>query len=393
VFPFRSRIDCYMFFKDIPGHAEVKSQLIRAYHENKVSHSLLFLGSEGCGGLPMALAFARFMLCEGDKKDDACGQCVACRKTEGWVHPDLHFTYPVIPKKSGEQPVSTNYIVEWRKALKENPFMGLNDWLQQLNAENKQGNIYAKECREISRQLGLKSYESASKIQIIWKAELLKKEGNRLLKIIEEPPENTYFFLVAEHVEEILSTILSRTQIIKLNKLQDDDIVNFLIENKDISENKAWNIAHLSDGNLNAALNLSDNPVEQQNELFGQWMKLILRNNIPGLKKWVGDMATIGRENQKQFLLFVLHYFREAMMQANVPGYKPRIQEKDLKGVAYIAGKFDFEVIENIISLVENTHYYIQRNANAKIQFMHLSLEMIDYLLLQKTTPAKRVTI
>jgi DNA polymerase III subunit delta' len=381
-----------MFLKDIPGHEEVKSQLIRAYHENKVSHSLLFLGPEGCGGLPMALAFARFMLCEGEKTDDACGHCAACRKTGGWIHPDLHFTYPVIPRKTGEQPVSTDYIIEWRKALAGNPYMGLNDWLQQLNAENKQGNIYAKECREISRQLGLKSYESSSKIQIIWKAELLKKEGNRLLKIIEEPPENTYFFMVAEHIEEILSTILSRTQIIKLNKLHDDDIVKFLLARHDMDDDKAWNIAHLSDGNLNTALKLAGNPVEKQNEWFGQWMKLILTKQIPGLKKWVSDMAAVGRENQKQFLLFVLHYFHEAFMLANVPGYKPRLQDKDLQGVAYIAEKFKYEQIENVINLVENTHYYIQRNANAKIQFMHLSLEMIDYLLLQKTTPALRVT-
>ncbi len=231
-----------MKFIDIIGHREVKQQLVEMIQHNRLSHALLFLAKEGNGSLQLAIALAQYLTCEsanprkqtsnskpslfGENRatqnpkfetlSDSCGTCSSCIKAQQLIHPDIHFSYPVVTKKSGSPPISTDYISEWREFIKSYPYGNVYDWLQFIGAENKQGNITAQECNDIIRQLNLKSFESEYKILIMWMPEYLGNEGNKLLKLIEEPPPNTLFILVAENESLILPTIVSRCQLIKI---------------------------------------------------------------------------------------------------------------------------------------------------------------------------------
>src|SRR6187402_1320778 len=232
-----------MSFKNVIGQEGIRQTLVELVQLNRLSHALLFLGNEGSGVLPLALAFAQYTLCEkvngkeavpagaslfGAEESsavapamlgDACGVCPSCVKASQLIHPDIHFSYPVIPRKSGDKPVSTDYISEWREFIKQYPYGNAYDWLQFIGAENKQGNITAHECNDIIHKLSLKSFESGYKILVMWMPEYLGNEGNKLLKLIEEPPANTLFILVAENESLILQTILSRTQLVKVPML------------------------------------------------------------------------------------------------------------------------------------------------------------------------------
>lgn len=351
---------------------------------------MLITGPEGSGALPVALGIAQYLMCEGEKDSDGCGECPSCQKVEKLIHPDLHFTYPVISSGGSTPPISADYISQWRKAVLANPYMNLNDWLQSIGAENKQGNIPAKECHELIRKLGLKSFGQGNKIVIIWMAELLKNDGNRLLKLLEEPPDNTFLILTANDTDQILNTILSRTQIIKLQVLSDQLIMEHLIDQYGLEENRAWDIAYLSNGNLNQAVRQIDKPIEQYVEQFRLWMRHLFKNNIKELVNWISDMASTGRENQKQFIEFALHFFRESMMFSQVPGYRLRLQENEYNGAKYIAEHVEVGQLEQISSLLENMHYYISRNAHPKVQFMNLSLETLDYLHNRKSAQVER---
>src|SRR6201986_1688260 len=239
-----------MQFKDIIGQQEVSKHLAEMVHNNRLSHALLFLGPEGSGALPMALAYAQYVVCEkkgGPEQMDACGVCPSCVKAAQLIHPDIHFSYPVVPKKPGDKPVSTDYGSEWREFIKQYPYGNAYDWLQFIGAENKQGNITAQECNDIIHKLSLKSFESGYKVLIMWMPEYLGNEGNKLLKLIEEPPVNTLFLLVAENESLILPTILSRTQLVKMPLPETADIEKALIQRSGLGAEQARQIAVLCD--------------------------------------------------------------------------------------------------------------------------------------------------
>ncbi|HEY0274204.1 MAG TPA: hypothetical protein VGC22_13515, partial [Chitinophaga sp.] len=182
-----------MLFSDIIGQEATKQQLLQSVQQRRLSHAMILLGPEGAGGLPLALAFSQYIACEQQQAHDACGVCPSCIKAGRYIHPDIHFSYPVVPRKPGDKPISTDYVAEWRQFIATNPYGNAYDWLQFIGAENKQGNITANECNDIIHKLSLKSFESAYKILVMWMPEYLGNEGNRLLKLIEEPPANTLF--------------------------------------------------------------------------------------------------------------------------------------------------------------------------------------------------------
>ncbi|MEY3947098.1 MAG: hypothetical protein RJB03_1804, partial [Bacteroidota bacterium] len=208
-----------MRFQDIPGQPIVKKSLVNLVASNRLSHALLFLGKEGSGSLQLAMALAQYVVCEQPSTADSCGECPSCTRAAAWAHPDIHFSFPTITREPGDKPVANDFIVEWRSFLSQTPFGNAYDWLQSIGAENKQGNITSHECEDIIRKLNLKSFENGYKILIQWMPEYLKDTGNKLLKLIEEPPPNTLFLFVAEDESRILPTILSRTQLIKINRL------------------------------------------------------------------------------------------------------------------------------------------------------------------------------
>jgi len=213
-----------MQFQNVIGQFSAKHKLQNMMASGRMPHALLISAAEGFGGLPLAVALAQYINCENPTAQDSCGVCEACNKIKKLIHPDVFFTYPTVPQKSGDKPVSTDFIKQWRKAFSENPYLTYNQWLTQITDDNKQGNITVNECHEIIKRISLKNYEGKFKVQIIWMAELLREAGNALLKSIEEPPANTVFILVTEQPELILNTILSRTQMLRLPPIEHEAI-------------------------------------------------------------------------------------------------------------------------------------------------------------------------
>lgn len=396
-----------MLFKDVIGQNEVKQHLIEMVQLNRLSHALLFLGKQGSGALPLAMAFAQFLVCEkvnGKSASnqqgaslfgfdepveqlntalsfaDACGQCSACTKARQMVHPDIHFSYPVIPKKSGDKPKSTDFISEWREFVLQNPYGNVYDWLQFIGAENKQGNITAEECNDIIRQLSLKSFESEYKILLMWMPEYLGKEGNKLLKLIEEPPANTLFILVAESEEQILPTILSRTQLVKIPLPENTEIEQALIERNQTPPEQARLVAGIAQGDYHEALQLLQHAEEDWLSLLREWMNVTLKENQPGQVKWVEEAAKLGREKQKQFLRYYNHLLEQCV----------RLRILGSENLALSDPEKDFAVRLNkiagvtqqqaIITELDKAAYYIERNANGKILFHALTIKMLHII-------------
>lgn len=365
-----------MLFKEVIGHKGLKKQLIEMVKSGRVPHAQLFLGPPGCGKLALAIAFAQYLLCEGDKSEDACNVCSSCSKAQKFIHPDLHFSFPFIGAKN----TSNNFLVEWRKALVDNPYMDINQWLQLIGAENKQGNINKEECLNIIRKLSLKPFESEFKVLVMWLPEYLGKEGNRLLKLIEEPPENTFFILIAENQELILNTILSRCQSLKINQLSDEDIVEGVMKRDVLNLKQAKSIAHLSNGNFNEALQLLDNKENDNAQLFLEWMRVCYKGNGVEMVSWVEKFATIGRENQKHFLRYALHFLREYMLVKLTGNQNLRLQDQELKTALNLTKVIELDQIQDLSKLFDNCFYYVERNANPKVLFLDASIELNSIL-------------
>ncbi len=310
------------------------------------------------------------------------------RTTNALTHPDIHFSFPTV----GTNAVSTDYLKQWRAALSENPYMDANTWLQRLGAENKQGNITKEECNAIIKKLSLKAFEGRYKILVMWLPEYLGKEGNRLLKLIEEPPENTIFLLAAENQDLILNTIVSRCQLMKTGFLSDEEVAEGLQKTRGLDENRARQIAFLADGDFNAALQMADHPDNDDARLLLDWLRKCWRGNGVELVKWTEEFAKLGRENQKQFLHYGLHFLRQMMAHNVAPPSPPirggetplstgegpgvRLQPEELATAQNMAKVLDFEKITQIVGLFNDNIYYVERNANPQLLFLDTSIQM-----------------
>jgi DNA polymerase-3 subunit delta' len=403
-----------MQFNQLLAHEPIKNKLKNLVQKNRLSHALLFLGKEGSGALPLAIAFAQYILCEkvngqqtnkkgdslfGDQEnlnsvaylEDSCGECDSCKKISQLVHPDLHFSYPALKRDSRHDRVlSTDYISEWRQFIQQFPYNNVTDWIDFLkenskskieNPVNKQGNITAFECDDISRKLSLKSFESNYKILIMWMPEYLGKEGNKLLKLIEEPPSDTIFIMVAEDEEAILSTILSRTQLIKIPSLENDEIKNALVNNYHIEEEKASQIAAVSEGNYREALQLAQNPEEDLQSQVRDWLNIIVKNNVTSQIKWIEEISKIGREKQKTFLKYFIHLLEQAVRNSYLSKENLKnIAEKDLDFSERLNKICTFEAQQEMVKELEKAVYYIERNAHAKMLFHSLTIRFFHII-------------
>lgn len=391
-----------MLFNQVVGLEGIKGKLRQMVQNSRLSHAILLTGAEGTGALPLAIAFAQYLVCEkvmrkeettdllfqSPPPDDrvipveSCGVCPSCVKAAQLIHPDIHFTFPVFTKKPGDKPVSADFITEWREFISRYPYGNLYDWLQFIQAENKQGNISAYECNDIARKLNLKSFEGGYKIQVIWMPEYLGNEGNKLLKLIEEPPPDTLFLLVTENESLILPTILSRLQIIKLPKPDLQEIEQALQAQGEVSADQARSLAVISQHNYREALKyLQDGPEDWQG-ILRDWLNVILKPGRAALLTWIEEMNKLGRERQKQFLLYFIHLLEQAI----------RLR---MSGGAQTAGlpptEYDFAQRLNrisdmgcqkaIIEELNNAIYYIERNAHAKMLFHALSIRFGHILL------------
>lgn len=389
-----------MQFKDVIGQQAISQHLVEMVQNNRLSHALLFLGAEGAGALPLALAFGQYVVCEkaGGRKEeaagaslfgealpepvllsDACGTCPACVRAAQFAHPDIHFSFPVVPKKSGDKPISNDYITEWRTFIQNTPYGNAYDWLQSIGAENRQGNITAEECNKIIHDLSLKSFESGYKILIMWMPEYLSKEGNKLLKLIEEPPENTLFILVAENYEKILPTILSRCQLIKIPVIE-TDAITMALERENMAPEQASRAAVLSAGNFRTALQLAHNSGDENWQYtLREWLNAVLAGGPVAVAAWVDGISKVGREKQKQFLQYVNHLLAQSLrlrMLGN--GYEMEHSEKDfairLNKMTSIGQQ------EAIVRQLDHAAYHIERNANPKLLFHALSIRLLHII-------------
>jgi len=371
-----------MQFSSIIGHESLKQQLVQSVANMRVPHAIILLGQEGSGHLSLAVAFAQYLNCESRIEGDSCGECSSCVKSKKLIHPDIHFTYPVVSTK-GSKPKSTDFIEEWRKAFFENPYLNIQDWIESLDAENKQGNISVEECHEIIRSLNFKSFESTYKIYIIWMPEFLKEAGNVLLKSLEEPAENTIFILVADNQEQILNTILSRVQMMKVPRLKDEEII-FQLENKQgLTVKEAHAIARQVDGNFNEALKLAKNSEDDNEKLYLLFLRICLKGSHEGktLIDFCEKVNTdLGRENMKGLLRYGLDLMREVFVLEHIGEAKARLTENELKLAQYMNQRLLFQSKEEIIKRLEESCFHLERNANPKILFMNLGI-FLSHLL------------
>lgn len=361
-----------MHFSQIIGQARTKDFLAHLQESGRVPHALFFLGATGSGNLALALAFAQLLQCENPVSGESCGECTACRKAAQFTHPDIHFSYPTI----GTNAVSTDFAKAWRSALTDNPYLDANSWLQRIGAENKQGNINKEECNAIIKKLSLKAFEGQYKILLMWLPEYLGKEGNRLLKLIEEPPEQTIFLLVAENPDLILSTILSRCQLVKTDALSDEDIIAGLHEQRGLDEHRARQIALMAEGNFGQALTLADNPANDDARFLLDWLRKCWRGYGPELLRWTDEFARLGRENQKQFLQYGLHFLRELMALVVGGNTSLRLPPEELASAQNMAKVLDFEKITQLAALFNDNIYFIERNANPKILVLDTAIQI-----------------
>jgi DNA polymerase-3 subunit delta' len=373
-----------MQFKQIVGQDAIKQRLITSVKENRVSHAQLFLGPGGSGSLPLAVAYAQYLSCENKLEDDSCGECSSCRKYQKLMHPDLHFSYPFFAKHKDDTAIS--FIEQWRDAFIANPYLSLDTWRGYLDAENKQANINIAECHQIIKKLSFKPFESAYKILILWLPEYLDKEGNALLKIIEEPQPNTLFLLVAQNQDQILNTILSRTQLIKIPPLSYDEIKAYLIDQHNQTEDSAAEIAYLSNGSLTEALTMLQYDNKGYHEQFVQWLRLCFANKGLDVMALVDQISKMGRENQKNFLRYGISFLRECCLLLSGAGSLVHLPANELETAQKMTNVMNVPMAQAIVTELEKAHYHVERNGNPKILFLDVSLQIIKVLSF-KTIP------
>ena len=376
-----------MKFLNVIGHHELKKQLKQTVKENRVSHAQLFAGNEGTGGLPLALAYAQYISCENRSEEDSCGICRSCLKYEKLIHPDLHFVFPVVNTGSSGKSVSDDFIGEWRIAILENPYLNLNQWIEVIAAENKQGGIFEKESGEIIRKLNLKTYESDYKIMIIWMPEKMHHvASNKLLKMIEEPPQKTLFLLVSENPGQLLATILSRCQYVKVPPINKQDICEAL--SKHFTDNsKIDEIARVANGNYGKALELLNS--DDNDEIYFNYFVSLMRNcyskKVLELIKWAEEVASIGREKQKKFFQISLRLVRENFT-LNMAG-REVVYLNDQE--AQFSDKFHPYINETNVNRISEelnkAAYHVEANGNGKIIFLDLALKMVKLIRASET--------
>jgi len=397
-----------MLFKNVIGQQQVKQHLVEMVEQNRLSHALLFLGKEGSGALPMALAFSQYVgllpvknaleshenslfnnSAEIEIKLPATTEAAdawmekqsSFAKASDLVHPDIHFSFPVVIKKAGTPPVSSDYITEWREFIKQYPYGNIFDWLQFIGADNKQGNITAQECNDINRKLNLKSFETGYKILVMWMPEFLGKEGNKLLKLIEEPPPDTLFILVAENESSVLPTILSRCQLVKIPAIDSLAMENALINKSNCKPEKARQLATMCEGNYREALHLLQHADEDFYSLLREWLNATLKNNPVAQVKCIEEIARLGREKQKQFLRYFTHLLEQAVrLEVSSQNLRNKLLEAastaEQEFITRLNKAMSIEQKEAVADELDKSTYYIERNANAKILFHALTIKV-----------------
>ncbi|WP_259015049.1 DNA polymerase III subunit [Emticicia fluvialis] len=359
-----------MLFREITGLEDIKQSLIGTVANNHVAHAQLFHGNEGTANLALALAYATYINCEDKQSDDACGRCASCIKMSKLAHPDVNYIFPTA---GGKSVLSENFMSQWRAFVNETPYGNLPDWLEKIGV--KQGNIPAEEARQLIQKLSLKSYEGGYKIVIIWQAEYLHNTtANALLKILEEPPEQTLFLLVVNSMERLLTTIISRTQRVAVRKFTEQEIISYLLKYRDMPHERAKQIAFLSEGNMHSVLEMIDKAEDNDHAWFANWMRMCYATNVSKLVPMADEFDTKSKEQKKAMLEYGLSLFREMFLYTNGGESLVRLENEELVFVRRFSAAINLSNLEQITELFSEAHYHIERNARAKILFLDISL-------------------
>ncbi len=369
-----------MNFSQIPGQQAVIDRLRSSVAENRVSHALLFYGPEGAGKFALALAFARYISCERRTAEDGCGVCPSCVKYDKLIHPDLHFVFPVIKKKSASEPVSDTYISQWRAMALKSLWFSLSTWTEAMEVANEQALIPVAEAAEIVRKLSLKSFESDFKIMIIWLPEKMNPEtANKLLKIIEEPPAKTLFILVSEEDDKLIPTITSRCQHIRIPAISPEALSAHLEKAEGIDPVRASEIAAIANGNMVRAMALAreDDNTAVHLDRFTRLMRTAYTRDIHSLVSWSEESAAIGRERQKNFLSYSLRMIRENFVM-NFGGKEKKLVYLTRAEDSF-SGKFHPFINERNINALNRefnlAYAHVESNGNTKMIFLDLALK------------------
>ncbi len=368
-----------MKFNKIIGHSNIKENLIRAFNNNRMSHSYLFYGNPGIGKLALAIAFAQYVSCKNRTSTDSCGICASCKKYEKLIHPDLHFVFPVITQ-SGKKSISDTYIETWRERILSNPYFSYHDWLFSLDSKNKQGSIHKDESSEILRKLNLKTFESDYKFMIIWLPEMMNStSANKLLKILEEPPQNTIFILVSDCRENVLSTIISRTQPIKILGINDDCLKNAIIDEYNIGDKMASDIVRISNGSLIEARKqiVLNEETEYNLSKFTELMRVCYARKIQEAIYFAETMAKTSREKQKSFLYYCLVLLRENFIYNTNLSEVVYLTTKEFEFSRNFSKFINFSNVTELTEIFEKAHFHIERNGNAKIIFVDIAFKIM----------------
>ncbi len=369
-----------MRFKDIHGLEATKNLLRTAVKSNHVAHAQLFASMPGAPALLMALAYATYLNCENPTEEDACGDCPSCSKNQKFVHPDVHFIFPVSGTKN-VKPIDAEsrlFLKEWREFLLTTPHGNLNDWSEIYGGEGKKAIISTKEKKTIVNNLALKAFEGKFKIMIIWHPELMHKNAaNGILKVLEEPPANSLFLLVSEEPDTLLTTIISRTQRLNIPTFTDQELSELLTAAHGIEPSRAKQLAHLADGSLRTALYLSAQVEADNFNFFKQWMRLCHQRQMGELVDQADEFAKLTKAAQGTFLKYGLSILREALVSISSTQEKLFRVEGDEKTFAANFGKaISIDQFQKLSTLISEAAYHVERNINSKLLFMNLSINI-----------------
>jgi len=368
-----------MRFADIPGLTDVKKLLTEAVRNSHAAHAQLFSGAEGALNLPLALAYATYLHCENPTETDACGSCAACSKSGKFVHPDTHFVFPLsnIKGDKDEDRFKAEMLKTWRSFLSENPFGTLQAWTNFYGGEDKMALIAREESREIVKTLALKPFESKNKVMIIWQPELMHSSAaNGILKILEEPPPQTFFLLVTNAGERLLPTIISRTQIVTVPLLDHESLTQLLIGKHGVDEKKAAQVSRLADGHVELAIKLLDQPEDDNAQRFTEWMRACFKNNFATLVTMADDYHNLDKLSQRNLFVYGIHMMRESLLHLSGAGELIRSQGEEQKFVQDFSKVLSMTKIESTVRGLNEACGNLERNGSAKMIFLDLSIHI-----------------
>ena len=369
-----------MKFSDVIGQDRIKEKLIESVKTERIHHAQLFLGDTGHGSLALALAYAQYINCENRIDNDSCGECSNCQKMYKLIHPDVHFSFPIVATKrsgSDEGDPKAGFYNQWRELMQETAYPAYNEWIRKIGSGDKQGNIPVSEARSIIRKLSLKSYQGGYKVLIMWLPEFLGLEGNVLLKVLEEPTPKTIFILIAEDESKILNTILSRCQVIRIPRIEEGNLKKALVQVLGAEEEKAAQAASLAEGSFRRAIEIYNSGEDSFFETFTDWMRLSFSHDYSGLLKWSREAADMGKENIKNFLIYSLGLLRESLLlKQGITNLSALRGDQYTWTAERFSPNINQEGVINIVEEINKTHYLIERNASPKVVLFDLSLKM-----------------